>query len=277
MLDESRQTSNNINQHRPTWPDNNKGRDERSWTETRPVHLPGSPSSPGAPGPSAATVEAARSAWGVAGQVGRRRAGRVVGRVVQGRSIAAYPAGGPTYPGPTSPRANGWPDGRESWPAACAAVGCPPGPRSRGAAVLVWPLCGRESIFLFSHTNEFCGKSKVAPEAGVAWIGLKVGRRVCERGQQRKQLPARCSSPQGRPQRAQRLCRFAGWPAHPGNRALKTPVPYLAGTFRGPLLGATLRPVAPGHSSLGPEELTGLTRPPRSRRPSVPARRTGDA
>jgi hypothetical protein len=154
-------------------------------------------------------------------RLGRGRAGRVVGRVVQGRSIAAYPAGGPTYPGPTSPRANGWPDGRESWPAACAAVGCPPGPRSRGAAVLVWPLCGRESIFLFSHTNEFCGKSKVAPEAGVAWIGLKVGRRVCERGQQRKQLPARCSSPQGRPQRAQRLCRSAGWPAHPGNRASK--------------------------------------------------------
>jgi hypothetical protein len=63
---------------------------------------------------------------------------------------------------------------------------------------LVWPLCGRESIFLFSHTNEFCGKSKVAPEAGVAWFGLKVGRRVCERGQQRKQLPARCSKPSGR-------------------------------------------------------------------------------
>jgi len=41
---------------------------------------------------------------------------------------------------------------------------------------------GRESIFLFSHTNEFCGKSKVAHEAVLAWAPLKVRRRVCERG-----------------------------------------------------------------------------------------------
>jgi hypothetical protein len=140
---------------------------------------------------------------------------------------------------------------------------------------LVWALCGRESIFLFSHTNEFCGKSKVAPEAGVAWPGLKVGRRVCERGQQRKQLPARCSSPQGKPQRAQRLCRFRRYGPPTLETGPQTPVPYLAGTFRGPLLGATLRPDALGHRSLGPEELTGLTRPPRSRRPSVPARLLG--
>lgn len=60
------------------------------------------------------------------------------------------------------------------------------------ACGLVWALCGRESIFLFSHTNEFCGKSKVALEARVAWAGLKRGRRVCERGQMRKRLPACC-------------------------------------------------------------------------------------
>lgn len=62
------------------------------------------------------------------------------------------------------------------------------------ACGLVWPLCGRESIFLFSHTNEFCGKSKVALEAGVAWARLKRGRRVCERGQMRKRLPACCGA-----------------------------------------------------------------------------------
>jgi hypothetical protein len=56
------------------------------------------------------------------------------------------------------------------------------------ACALVAALCGRESIFLFSHTNEFCGKSKVAPEPRVAWTGLKWGRRVCERGQPRKQV-----------------------------------------------------------------------------------------
>jgi hypothetical protein len=56
------------------------------------------------------------------------------------------------------------------------------------ACALVAALCGRESIFLFSHTNEFCGKSKVAPEPRVAWSGLKWGRRVCERGQPRKQV-----------------------------------------------------------------------------------------
>jgi hypothetical protein len=207
-LDQRQPTPTNINKHRQR-----SGR--RSWTETSSVRPRGPLSPPGTPG----DLTAARSHPGGPSQpLGRRRAGRMV----QGRSIAAYPAGGPTYPAPPSPRANGWPGGRESRPAACAAVGCPPGPRSRGAAVLARALCGRESIFLFSHTNEFCGKSKVAPEAGVAWIGLKVGRRVCERGQQRKQLPARCSSPQGRPQRAQRLCRFAGWPAHPGNRAPNT-------------------------------------------------------
>jgi hypothetical protein len=41
---------------------------------------------------------------------------------------------------------------------------------------------GRESIFLFSHTNEFCGKSKVAHEPVLACAPLKVRRRVYERG-----------------------------------------------------------------------------------------------
>ena len=40
---------------------------------------------------------------------------------------------------------------------------------------------GRESIFLFSHTNEFCGSQKVALEHGLACGSPKVGRWVCER------------------------------------------------------------------------------------------------
>jgi len=42
---------------------------------------------------------------------------------------------------------------------------------------------GRESIFLFYHKNEFCGKSKVAREPGLACDPLKHRRRVYERGQ----------------------------------------------------------------------------------------------
>lgn len=40
---------------------------------------------------------------------------------------------------------------------------------------------GRESIFLFPHTNEFCGKGKVAHEPGLASPPLKAGRWVYER------------------------------------------------------------------------------------------------
>ena len=39
---------------------------------------------------------------------------------------------------------------------------------------------GRESIFLISHTNEFCGKSKVAREPTVACTRVNVGRRIYE-------------------------------------------------------------------------------------------------
>jgi hypothetical protein len=44
-------------------------------------------------------------------------------------------------------------------------------------------LCGRESIFLFPHTNEFCGKKKLALEPPVAEPRPKQGRWVGERGQ----------------------------------------------------------------------------------------------
>lgn len=45
----------------------------------------------------------------------------------------------------------------------------------------VWRFGGRESIFLFSHTNEFCGKSKVAHEPELASPALKAARQVYER------------------------------------------------------------------------------------------------
>lgn len=45
----------------------------------------------------------------------------------------------------------------------------------------VWHFGGRESIFLFSHTNEFCGKSKVAHEPELASPALKAARQVHER------------------------------------------------------------------------------------------------
>jgi len=45
---------------------------------------------------------------------------------------------------------------------------------------MVWWFGGRESIFLFSHTNEFCGKDFVALEPRLACAPPKVGRWVCE-------------------------------------------------------------------------------------------------
>jgi hypothetical protein len=48
--------------------------------------------------------------------------------------------------------------------------------------VLVDRLCGRESIFLFSHTNEFCGKHKAAHERPLAGRGRRWARRVSEAG-----------------------------------------------------------------------------------------------
>jgi hypothetical protein len=41
---------------------------------------------------------------------------------------------------------------------------------------------GRESIFLFPHTNEFCGNQKVALEPGLACAPPKVRRWVYEKG-----------------------------------------------------------------------------------------------
>ena len=46
--------------------------------------------------------------------------------------------------------------------------------------MVLW-LGGRESIFLFSHTNEFCGNSKVAREPGLACGNPETSRWVCER------------------------------------------------------------------------------------------------
>ena len=50
------------------------------------------------------------------------------------------------------------------------------------ACKMVWGLYGRESIFLFSHTSEFCGKHLLAHEPVLAWGPQKDPRWVYERG-----------------------------------------------------------------------------------------------
>jgi hypothetical protein len=55
---------------------------------------------------------------------------------------------------------------------------------------MVSPLGGRESIFLFSHTNEFCGTRKVAREPGLASGPQEIRRWVCERGDMAGRGPA---------------------------------------------------------------------------------------
>lgn len=139
------------------------------------------------------------------------------------------------------------------------------------ACGLVWPLCGRESIFLFSHTNEFCGKSKVALEAGVAWAGLKRGRRVCERGQMRKRLPACCGACKRVRRRVTASCAGPSKISKPSfPHGFGENVPYLAETLRG-APSAACRPlaIAAGESpgGIAPHEVGG----PRA------VRRTGDA
>lgn len=49
------------------------------------------------------------------------------------------------------------------------------------ACEMVWASGGRESIFLISHTNEFCGSRKVACEPVLACSGLKDSRRAYKR------------------------------------------------------------------------------------------------
>ena len=53
-------------------------------------------------------------------------------------------------------------------------------PHVKNACKMVSRFGGRESIFLFSHTNEFCGTQKVAREPGLACDPQKVRRWVCE-------------------------------------------------------------------------------------------------
>ena len=55
-------------------------------------------------------------------------------------------------------------------------------PHVKNACKMVPPFGGRESIFLFSHTNEFCGTRKVAREPGLACGSQRILRWVCERG-----------------------------------------------------------------------------------------------
>lgn len=57
-----------------------------------------------------------------------------------------------------------------------------PWPVETDACRMVLRFTVRESIFLFPHTNEFCGKSKVAREPTVACTRVNVGRCTYERG-----------------------------------------------------------------------------------------------
>lgn len=51
------------------------------------------------------------------------------------------------------------------------------------ACEMVLQSGGRESIFLFCHTIEFCGNSKVARESGLACVQFKHRRWTYEREQ----------------------------------------------------------------------------------------------
>jgi hypothetical protein len=53
-------------------------------------------------------------------------------------------------------------------------------PHVKNACKMVSPFGGRESIFSFSHTNEFCGTREVAREPGLACGSQKVRRWVHE-------------------------------------------------------------------------------------------------
>jgi hypothetical protein len=79
--------------------------------------------------------------------------------------------------------------------AAPAGLENPPGPIPTLAARTVSRLYGRESSFLISHTNEFCGKLKVDREARNTKSTLKVARWAYERGRQRRQA---AGQPDGR-------------------------------------------------------------------------------
>jgi hypothetical protein len=99
---------------------------------------------------------------------------------VQGSSVRAYPAGNFKRP----QLVNGSSYGETDCAVGTAGPGRGGGPAAGEKMLLSSAsLCGRESIFLFSHTNEFCGKKKLALEPPVAEPRPKQGRWVGERGQ----------------------------------------------------------------------------------------------
>ena len=92
--------------------------------------------------------------------------------MVQGKSKAAYP-GAPTK-SPLLPF-TGVVRRREHHHSTRLGEALHMSPDVENACKMVSPFSGRESIFSFSHTNEFCGTRKVAREPGLA-CGL---RKVC--------------------------------------------------------------------------------------------------
>ena len=85
-----------------------------------------------------------------------------------------------TYPVPSGSggkgKRNTWAGCWQAWGRAGAEK-----PGAGGGWCVVGNVC-RESIFWISHTNEFCGKSKVANECRVAGASHQRARRVCESG-----------------------------------------------------------------------------------------------
>ena len=97
--------------------------------------------------------------------------------MVQGKSKAAYP--GAHTKSPLLPF-TGVVRRREHHHSTRLAEALHMSPDVENACKMVSPFSGRESIFSFSHTNEFCGTREVAREPGLACGSQKVRRWVHE-------------------------------------------------------------------------------------------------
>jgi hypothetical protein len=121
---------------------------------------------------------------------------------------------------------------------------------------MVYWFGGRESIFCFSHTNEFCGTHLLATEPAVACNAAKAARRPREGGGARGPLPAAVWAARLDLVRVQ---------LHQGNRGHRAPslapVPYPVGGWVGHRL-AQLPVTAP----VRPEGLPGYLATRRARR-----------
>ena len=100
------------------------------------------------------------------------------------RFVRRYRVSATRYlPWRVSQRHQFWSDGKKKYMGGLPErVGSRPWPASKNVWWCAEWFGGRESIFWISHTNEFCGKSKVAHECRVAGSVHQSARRVCESG-----------------------------------------------------------------------------------------------